>query len=218
MRSSTSVRMVSFFVGVTTVVSMVSACTTAPPAAPAPTAQAQKPQAAAGNTILAAVPNAPKRPTATPAPAGFTPAPAPQPPAAQSVPIAFYVDTVTAGPGESQFNVDPSLNCVRDSSFKRGMHVVWRMKATDTAAGKEITRDGMEVATLKLPNGDTRNFSFGRHGANADSPWFWTAAWDIPMDYPLGIINYSIDATAKSGAKGTFKEIPVTTAQLQVIE
>ena len=32
---------------------------------------------------------------------------------------------------------------------------------------------------------------WGAHGATSNRVWFWTAAWIIPADYPLG------DATAK---------------------
>ncbi|MBI4188707.1 MAG: hypothetical protein HY529_05835 [Chloroflexi bacterium] len=124
--------------------------------------------------------------------------------------LFFYVDTVTAGPGESKYNVDASRYCVIDSTFKRGMHIVWRMKVVDTATGKILQGTDVKSAVLKLPNGETKSFNFGRHGANVDSPWFWTAAWDAPMDYPLGVLDFAIEATTNDGKTGTFKQIPVS--------
>jgi len=41
---------------------------------------------------------------------------------------------------------------------------------------------------------------FGRHGSLDTSPWFWTGAWDIPLDYPLGYFDYSIKVTTANGS------------------
>ncbi|MBI2910316.1 MAG: hypothetical protein HYX92_21950 [Chloroflexi bacterium] len=171
----------------------------------------------ASQAILRIKPNAPPRATPTPLPAGVKPAPKPTP-APKVVPIAFYVDTVTAGFGESQYKVDANVSCVRLSAFKRGMHVVWRMELVETSTGKVLQPADVERAVLKLPTGETRNFNYGRHGATDDSPWFWTTAWDVPPDYPLGVVDYSIEAATKSGKTGTFKEIPVRGSFLEVIQ
>lgn len=171
-------------------------------------------------TVWSAIPNSPPRPAPAP---GSTPPPPPKPPAARTVPIAFYVDTITASPGESQYHVDASIGCMRTSAFKRGMHIVWRMQLVDTATGKVQQDADIEKAVLKLANGEQKTFRFGRHGATEDSPWFWTAAWDIPIDTPLGNIDYMIEATTKGGKVGTFKEMTVTRgsvtmASLMVVE
>lgn len=162
------------------------------------------------NNVMSIVPNAPPRKPAPPPAPGAPPPPKPVPPAPKKVPLFFYVDTVTAGAGESQYNVDPSLNCVRSSVFKRGMHIVWRMEVADTAAGTVLQAKDIKSATLKLPNGETKGFNYGRHGANDDSPWFWTAAWDVPPNFPLGVIDFAIEATTNDGKTGTFKQIPVS--------
>src|SRR3990172_240680 len=121
--------------------------------------------------MLRAIPDRPPRPTAAPLPPGATPAPTPTPPPAKVVPLAFYVDTVTAGAGESKYNVDAQLGCARTSIFKRGQFIVWRMEATDTSNGKVLQAADVESAVLKLPNGENLNMRFGRHGATATSPW-----------------------------------------------
>ena len=157
--------------------------------------------------MLRAIPDRPPRPTSTPLPPGATPAPTPTPPPAKVVPLAFYVDTVTAGAGESKFNVDAQLGCARTSIFKRGQFIVWRMEATDTSNGKVLQAADVESAVLKLPNGENLNMRFGRHGATATSPWFWAIGWAIPMDFPLGTINYTIEVKTKDGKVGTFKEL-----------
>jgi len=180
--------------------------------------QLAKAQGAAKLAILSSKPDAPPRATPTPRPPGVTPPPPPVPPASKTVPIGFYVDTVTSGFGESKFNIDPNLSCVRSGVFKRGMHIVWRMQTTDTSSGKILQTVDMEKAVVKLPGGEERRFGFGRHGPTAESPWFWTAAWDVPMDYPLGTIDYSIEVTTKDGKVGVFKELAVESSRLTVIE
>lgn len=203
------------------VAGVVASCTTAQETAPpATTAATARPTAAASPgtgggspgtgaggklPILAAVPNAPTRaPAATLAP-GVTAAPAATTPPAQVRQITFYVDTVTAGPGESKYNVDADRYCTISSSFRRGMHIVWRLMAWNNA-GKELQTADVKTGILKLPQGDTVNFRYGNHGGT----WFWTAAWDAPLDYPLGVIDFTIEFTTNDGKTGTYKQIPVS--------
>ena len=176
--------------------------------------------------ILGAIPDAPPRvrPAPTPTPAGYVPPPPPTPPAPEVRELTFYVDTVTAGAGESEYNVDGNLLCTRTSAFARGMHVVWRMYVYDNS-GTEVQGDRIESATLVLPGvAEPINFRYGRHGSTDDAPWFYTAAWDIPPDYPIGAIDYAINVKTKDGLEGTFKEIPVFApdrgieSRLQVIQ
>lgn len=198
-----------------------SAAATAAPATPAPTAA---PAAAAGLKfpgdrvrgetgtertdvrvpILGAVPNAPPR---VPAPAATGPTPPPPvPPPAKLVPLYAHVDTVTAGPGESKYNVDSSLSCVKASVFSRGMRIVWRMEIVDATAGKVLQGADVQRALLKLPNGEEATFRYGRHGALLESPWYWTATWDIPMTYPLGTLDYGIEITTVAGKSLSLKD------------
>ncbi|MBI3973797.1 MAG: hypothetical protein HY332_21175 [Chloroflexi bacterium] len=163
----------------------------------------QKAESAAKTGILLSVPNAPPRATPVPPPPGATPAPPPALPAPRTVPLYLYHDTVTSGPGESQFNVDPNLSCVRSSLFKRGMHVTFRMEAVDTSTGKILQAPDVEKAAVLLPSGEVLNMRFGRHGATEDAPWFWTTAWDIPMNYPLGVLDYTIEVVASNGKRMT---------------
>lgn len=148
--------------------------------------------------------------TPTPLPAGVTatpppPAVTPGPPVKQQ--IIFYVDTVTSGAGESPFNVDANLGCVRSSMFSRGMHITFRLTAFDNT-GTEIQTATAESIVLKLPGGKEAPFRYGRHGAY----WFWTATFDVPMDFPLGTLDWSVEAKTKSGLTGTYKEFQVFTA------
>jgi hypothetical protein len=169
------------------------------------------------NVLLSAVPNAPPRPPRpAPKPGDPPPPPPPTPPTHEVVPLYFYVDTVTAGGGESQYNVDASRYCAITSTFKRGMHIVWRMEAVDTSTGMILQAADVKSAVLNLP-GETKDFHFGRHGASDDAPWFWTAAWDVPPDFPLGILDFNVVVTTNDGKTGTFRQIPVNMLERNII-
>jgi len=166
------------------------------------------------------VPSPTPRPTPTPLPAGFTPAPAPpapSPPSSFYEPFSLYVyaDTVTSAAGETPFNVDATGPtkypfCVLTSVFKRGMHAVWRFEVIDIGSGTRLTDKEIETAVLRLPSGEEIKGRFGRHGSTADSPWFWTAAWNIPLDYPLGLLDWQILVTTKDGKKGRVNALTVS--------
>lgn len=156
--------------------------------------------------ILGSILNAPPRATAVPLAAGAAPPPPPVPPAPRAVPIYYYVDTVTAGAGESEFNVDANISCVKTSSFTRGMRIVWRMEMVDTATQQVLQGNDVSSVVLRLPHGEEKTFRYGRHGADEDSPWFWTATFDVPMAYPLGVLDYRINVTTKSGVSATLSD------------
>ncbi len=179
--------------------------TAAAPVTTSPTQAAAATPAQTKLPILSAIPNAPPRATPVPTPVGQV-APTPIPLIAAEVKALFLdVNTVTAGPGESKYNVDGDKYCAATSTFKRGMHVVWLMEAYDSGTGKELQAADLKEAIVKLPHGENVNFRYGRHGSTDDAPWFWSAAWDIPPDYPLGVLDFEVAVTSSTDKRGTFK-------------
>jgi len=173
---------------------------------------------------------APPQPTATPLPPDAPKPTAPPPPALpawfnQSVPIYIYADTVI-GSG-SKYNVAPQVvggksSCVLTGVFKRGMRIVFRFEAIDTSTGKRLSDADVASAVVHLPNGEDLTARFGRHGSTDDSPWFWAAAWDIPLDYPLGSLDWRIEVKTKDGRVGTFRQLQVysdaSDSRTQIVE
>ena len=176
--------------------------------------QTEKAKSANQVVILGAVPNAPPPAQAPSAP----PAPPPIPDSVKApVAFSFYVDTVTSAPGESQFHVDPTIACAQTNIFKRGMRITWRFTVTDDTAGKRITSDDVDSAVVRLATGQEIKGSFEPAGPpNVPDSWFWHAAWDVPMDYPLGTVNYTIEVKTKSGKTATFTQLPVPPAELTI--
>lgn len=160
------------------------------------------PGKAATIPLLGGVPDSPPR---TAPPPGAMQPPAPVPPEPAQVSIYAHVDTVTAGPGESEYGVDPNLSCVRSSVFARGMRIVWRMEMVDATSGKILQGSDVTEALISIPGADPVSFRFGRHGPTEDSPWFFAAVWDIPPDYPLGALDHAISVTLADG-----RTLPVT--------
>ncbi|MBI4336376.1 MAG: hypothetical protein HY683_00905 [Chloroflexi bacterium] len=143
------------------------------------------------------------RPTATPRPPGFV-APTPVPPDDVTVntvfPYTFYVETLT-GHQVSGFAQYPS--CVPNTQFRRGAHIVWRFEVFDTSTGKRLTSLDSPTVKLVLENGQEVPARFARKAGTG--PWTWVAAWDPPMDYPLGPLDYTIQVQSKDGSrKGAF--------------
>ncbi len=154
-------------------------------------------------------------PTPTPPPPGYTPPPKPQPPASvyDAVPFTFYVETLaTTTAGASGWT--STVSCTPDSVFKRGMKLVWRFEIFDMSTGKRITdKDGATVK-INLPGADAPTPRFTQRGGGhvPDAPWMWSAGWEIPADYPLGSLDYSITVTTKDGRSFTWKTPAVVAA------
>lgn len=177
--------------------------------------QAAQAKAANQTVILGAVPNAPA-PANPPAP---PPPPPPMPDSAKApVAYAFYVDTVTSAPGESPFHVDPTVACVQTNLFKRGMRIIWRFTVTDAATGKRVTGDDASSAVVHLPTGQDIQAFFAADGPpNVSDSWYWHGVWDVPMDYPLGTVAFTINVKTKGGQTATFKQLPVPPANLTIV-
>lgn len=47
--------------------------------------------------------------------------------------------------------------------------------------------------------------SWGAHGATSNRVWFWTAAWLLPADYPLGEGTAKIVFKTEDDAFGTYE-------------
>jgi hypothetical protein len=46
--------------------------------------------------------------------------------------------------------------------------------------------------------------------------WPWTATWTVPADFPLGVVNFKVNLKSKSNGYGSFVQLPIASAQLNV--
>ena len=145
---------------------------------------------------------APPKPAVPPPPARTTPAFYYEPVG----PFFFYAETLASN-GPNKYGVISTVPCVQSGVFKRGMKLVFRYEILDTSTGKRITdKDG---ATTKIRLQHVEDLAArwtirGSVNALPDSAWMWVVTWDIPPDYPVGSLDYTIVVTAKDGRTGTF--------------
>jgi hypothetical protein len=135
-------------------------------------------------------------------------------------PFTMYMEVVTAG-APSPYGLVASPSCVLNGVYKRGMKLIWRFEVYDQQTGLRVTdRDGASVEML-LPDGSTIPAEFlWRGGPNAppDAPWTWVAAWDIPLDYPLGPVDYAVLVTTPDGRTGTLRPSRLGSIAPQVVD
>jgi hypothetical protein len=153
------------------------------------------------------VPKAPPAPSPTPTPAGYVAPPKPTPAASfyEQQPYFVYVEVLQASRA-STFDVQSTLSCVPASQFVRGQRIVWRYDIIDGKTGKRITdKDGAKVKIV-LPNNVDVSASFSQRagGRIPDAPFMWSSNWDIPLDYPLGGIDYKVVITSADGNSFTW--------------
>ena len=151
--------------------------------------------------LLVGVKSAP----AVPAGAEIPPGSLPPVPARFSEPLGPFTMfmEVLASAAPSEHGLIASPGCVTDSVYKRGMKLVFRFEVYDLDNKTRVTSADGSTATVNLPDGTTLPALFlprGGPGSDADSaPWTWVTVWQIPTDYPLGPVLYSVDVATPDG-------------------
>jgi hypothetical protein len=101
--------------------------------------------------------------------------------------------------------------------FARGQRIVFRYDIIDVATGKRITDKDLAAGTVVkvvAPNGDESVGRFSQRGGGSvpDAPFMFSSNWDIPLDFPLGAVDYKIVITTKDGKSVTWKPPYITSA------
>jgi hypothetical protein len=121
-------------------------------------------------------------------------------------PFFFWVETLTSA-NPSKYGVMSTVPCVQSGVFKRGMRLVFRYEILDISTGKRVTDKDGATTKVRLQHGEeltARWLIRGSVNALPDSAWMWDVAWDIPPDYPVGSLDYTITVSTKDGRTGTF--------------
>jgi len=161
-------------------------------------------------------------PTATPLPAGVTAVPrATAPPSYYEKvgPYFIYVETI-ATTTASKYNVASTLACTPSGVFARGQRIVFRYDIIDTATGKRLTDKDTAAGTVVKVVGPDGGESVGRFsqrggGQVPDAPFMFSGSWDVPLDFPLGAVDYKIVITPKDGQSFTWKPPYLTSEPLK---
>jgi hypothetical protein len=134
------------------------------------------------------------------------------------------VETLTSL-NPSRYGILATVPCVQSGVFKRGMRVVFRVEILDTATRRRITDKDGAIVKVRLQHGEELPARWAIRGSAAalpDSAWMWDVAWDIPPDYPVGSLDYSIVVAMQDGRTGTFvppiQKTPTIDSRMRIVD
>jgi len=116
--------------------------------------------------------------------------------------LFLYVDTIQGAGGKPA----PPAGCAQTNLFEPGQVVVFRMYGINVVAGG-LNLNGANVANswVKVPGVKAIPFFYGNHGKFA----YFTAAWTVAKNYPLGIVNFVVHVVTKPvPASGSRAAVP----------
>jgi hypothetical protein len=121
--------------------------------------------------------------------------------------LSLYVDAV-AGTRPAAGVAKPIIGCTQRNVYKRGEDVVLRSWGVDLATGDTLSLDNVDSATATIAGVATPiTLNYGAHGSTGAKVLFWSAAWIVPADYPLGVTV--IHVTFKVGGKSSTLDYPI---------
>lgn len=116
--------------------------------------------------------------------------------------VFLYVDTVN---GTRPAGAKPRpIGCTQTNTFKRGEQLVFRIWGSEVATGAVLSTENVMYAYAKIPGQSNLKLNWGAHGTAPNRVWFWTGAWNIPADYPLGTATFRVVFKTESHKFGTF--------------
>ena len=146
---------------------------------------------------------------ATPATTTTTTA-APTPVQGSHMDVMLYVDTVQST--HPKYGVNPAIGCSITNYFQRGNGVVFRVWGVETSTGNALTTSNVKYAYVKVPNPANAasptiiKLNYGAHGTGATARAYWTAAWDVAPDYPLGVVPFRVVFRTVANKFGQFDQ------------
>ena len=116
--------------------------------------------------------------------------------------VFLYVDTVA---GTRPVGVKPrAIGCSQSNTWKRGEQVVFRAWGSEAETGAILSSENVKYAYVKIPGQPNLKLNWGSHGAATNKVWFWSNAWIIPADYPLGALTARIVFKTESNTFGFY--------------
>ena len=116
--------------------------------------------------------------------------------------MGLYVDSVN---GTRPTGAAPRLvGCSQTNVFKRGEQFVLRSWGMDLKAGDVLSTDNVKEAHFSIAGQPDIVLNWGAHGTAPARVWFWSNAWNIPKDFPLGTTTVHVVYTLESGVVGTY--------------
>jgi hypothetical protein len=116
--------------------------------------------------------------------------------------LGLYVDSVN---GTRPAGAAPRLvGCSQTNVFKRGEQFVLRTWGMDLKTGSVLSDENVQSAKYSIAGQPDTVLNWGAHGATGAKVWFWTNAWNIPKDFPLGTTTVHVSWTLLDGTTGSY--------------
>jgi hypothetical protein len=116
--------------------------------------------------------------------------------------VSLYVDTVN---GTRPAAAAPRpIGCTQTNVFKRGEQLVLRTWGTELATKNILSTENVKEAHFSIAGVPDTTLNWGAHGTAPNRVWFWTNAWQIPKDFPLGELTVKVAFTLESGKTGSY--------------
>jgi hypothetical protein len=143
----------------------------------------------------------------------------PAAPTATPVAVDLFVagDTVQGPANLTDDEKAGGAVCVQKNRYARNEEIVWRFRVVDPATGQPMDDQALSSVIVRLPDQELE-MHYGGHPSSDPVDFFWTVSFDVPADYPTGLLNYNVVATAAGGRTGTFNQFGVASAQLTITD
>jgi hypothetical protein len=121
-------------------------------------------------------------------------------------PFFLYQEVLTAD-RPSVYGYIADRGCVPSGEFRRGERIVFRFQILEKRTGQFVTDNDAKLVKLHLSTGEEATGDFKQRGEGrvSDAPWTWDICWDVPLNYPLGALDYYFEIATKEGRAGTWK-------------
>lgn len=130
----------------------------------------------------------------------------------------LFIDSdIVLGPKNLTEEEKPTKTCVQGNRFAHNEDIVWRVKVIDPLTGQPMDDTTLASVEVALPT-EPLSMHYGGHPKDTPVDFFWTTSWVVPEDYPTGVVEYTITATALDGRVGTWEQFGVSLAQLTVTD
>jgi hypothetical protein len=107
--------------------------------------------------------------------------------------------------------------CVLTNRFLHEQQVVFRAKVVDPMTSAELSDAELTSVAVTLVDGQVFEMEYGEHPPREPVDGYWTAAWVIPADYPSGVVDFTITATAADGRTGDLITFPIEASLLTIL-
>ena len=122
------------------------------------------------------------------------------------LPVFVYADTVN-GSRPAGVAQRPAGSCTQTNTFRRGEQLVFRVWGTEAESGDTLSPENVKYAYVKVPGLPNQKLNWGAHGATTNRIWFWTAAWNVAADYPMGTVKARVVFKTEAGTFGTLDHV-----------